>query len=123
MPWSSLAFTVAALSMIGLPPTAGFFSKWYLLLGSVEEKAWLYVAVIVVSSLMNAVYFFRVLERLYLAPHGPHDAEPPAPTVDGDTRPTLVLPVLFLGAALLALGLGNVIVVRTLIQPMLPAGF
>jgi len=123
MPWSSLAFTVAALSMIGLPPTAGFFSKWYLLLGSVEEKAWLYVVVIIVSSLLNAVYFFRVIERLYLAPHEAAGAEAPAPAVNGDTRPTLVLPVLFLGAALLALGLGNVIIVRTLIQPMLPAGF
>jgi multicomponent Na+:H+ antiporter subunit D len=120
MPWTSLSFTIAALSMIGLPPTAGFFSKWYLLLGSVENRSWIYVAVIIISSLLNAVYFFRVIERMYLP-----RADAPAPEVaaGGDSRPTLVAPVVLLGVGLLVLGFGNVAIVRTLIQPMLPAGF
>lgn len=121
MPWTSLSFTVAALSMIGLPPTAGFFSKWYLLLGSIENSAWIYVLVIVASSLLNAVYFFRVIERLYL-PRGEASAEE-VPVVVADNRPSLVVPVVFLALLLVVLGLGNVIVVRQLIQPMLPAGF
>jgi multicomponent Na+:H+ antiporter subunit D len=37
MPWTIGALTIAALGMIGIPPTAGFFSKWYLLLGSIES--------------------------------------------------------------------------------------
>jgi multicomponent Na+:H+ antiporter subunit D len=38
-PWTMAAFTVAALSMVGLPPLAGFFSKWYLALGAIENRA------------------------------------------------------------------------------------
>lgn len=121
MPWTSLSFTIAALSMIGLPPTAGFFSKWYLLLGSIDNRAWIFVFVLVASSLLNAVYFFRVIERLYL-PRGEVPEEAPA-VVPRDTRPTLVGPVVFLALFLLVLGLGNVLIVRHLIQPMLPAGF
>ncbi|OEF97864.1 complex I subunit 5 family protein [Desulfuribacillus alkaliarsenatis] len=66
MPLSMAAFTVAAFSMIGLPPTAGFFSKWYLLKGAVLENLWFFVIVIVISSLLNAIYFFRIIEKIYL---------------------------------------------------------
>ena len=66
MPVTAACFTIAAISMIGLPPTAGFFSKWYLLLGSYEEGRWIYIAVILISRLLNAVYFFRIIERMYL---------------------------------------------------------
>jgi multicomponent Na+:H+ antiporter subunit D len=62
MPWTMAAFVIAALSMIGIPPTAGFFSKWYLLLGTIEARQWVLTGVILVSSLLNAVYFFRVIE-------------------------------------------------------------
>jgi multicomponent Na+:H+ antiporter subunit D len=65
MPWTMAAFTVSALSMIGIPPAAGFFSKWYLLLGSVDAGNWIFAATILLSSLLTAVYFFRVLEQVY----------------------------------------------------------
>ncbi|MBD3334002.1 MAG: NADH/ubiquinone/plastoquinone (complex I) [Candidatus Eisenbacteria bacterium] len=77
MPLTMAAFTVAALSMVGLPPTAGFFSKWYLLLGAVEAHAWVFAGVILVSSLLNAVYFFRVLEQAYLRAGEPAAAPEP----------------------------------------------
>jgi multicomponent Na+:H+ antiporter subunit D len=65
MPLTSLAFTVGALGMIGLPPTVGFFSKWYLGLGAVEAgMPWL-LAVLVASSLLNAAYFLPILHRLW----------------------------------------------------------
>ncbi|MCP4220947.1 MAG: monovalent cation/H+ antiporter subunit D family protein, partial [bacterium] len=63
MPWTMAAFTVAALSMVGLPPMAGFFSKWYLVLGTVKDSNWIFLGVILLSSLLNAVYFFRILEK------------------------------------------------------------
>ncbi len=74
MPWVMAAFSLAAISMIGLPPTAGFFSKWYLILGAVDAGSWIFVAVILVSSLLNAAYFFRVLERVYLKREDPAEA-------------------------------------------------
>ena len=72
MPGTTLAFTVGALGMIGVPPVAGFVSKWYLGLGAVEagQAAWV-VPVLVVSSLLNAAYFLPVLYRAWFR-------EPPA---------------------------------------------
>src|SRR6056297_3740311 len=55
-PWTMAAFTTAAISMVGLPPLAGFFSKWYLALGTIENSNWILLAVILISSLLNAVY-------------------------------------------------------------------
>jgi multicomponent Na+:H+ antiporter subunit D len=66
MPWTSAAFTIAALSMIGIPPTVGFASKVYLILASLETKQFVYVVVLLSSSLMNLIYFGRVLETLYM---------------------------------------------------------
>jgi multicomponent Na+:H+ antiporter subunit D len=66
MPWTSAAFTIAALSMIGVPPTVGFASKVYLILASLETKQFVFVVVLLLSSLLNLVYFGRVLETLYM---------------------------------------------------------
>ncbi|MCE0487991.1 complex I subunit 5 family protein [Ornithinimicrobium sediminis] len=66
MPLTSAAFTVAALGMIGLPPMAGFVSKWQLGLGSIEAgQSWV-VVVLVLSSLLNAAYFLPVVYALWL---------------------------------------------------------
>ncbi len=66
MPKTVIVMVLAALSMVGIPPTAGFFSKWYLALGAVQAGDFIYVAVLVVSSLLNAVYFFRLLEHIFM---------------------------------------------------------
>lgn len=65
MPFTMAAFTIGALSMIGLPLTVGFVSKWYLVLGALKADLWIIVAVILVSSLLTAVYFWRVVEKIY----------------------------------------------------------
>ena len=54
-----VAFAVGALAMIGVPPTCGFFSKWYLILGCIDAEAWAFVGVIMVSSLGMIGYFGR----------------------------------------------------------------
>ena len=59
MPWTMAAFTVGALGMIGVPPIAGFVSKWYLGTGSVAAGADWVIVVLGASSLLNAMYFFR----------------------------------------------------------------
>jgi multicomponent Na+:H+ antiporter subunit D len=61
MPWTMGAFAVGALSMIGVPPTAGFISKWYILLGAIEAQQLFAVGVIIVSTLLNAAYFLPIV--------------------------------------------------------------
>ena len=62
MPLTMTAFVIAGLGLIGVPGTAGFVSKWYLIQGSVEAGHWWMVAVIVVSSVLAVVYIGRVIE-------------------------------------------------------------
>ncbi len=66
MPWTMGAFTIAALSMIGLPPAVGFVSKWYMLSGAMAAQHWLAVAVIIASTLLNAGYFLPIVYRALL---------------------------------------------------------
>jgi len=61
MPFTFGAFGVAALSMIGAPPVAGFVSKWYLLVGAMDAGSLLVVAVLITSTLLNAAYFAPIV--------------------------------------------------------------
>ncbi len=65
MPWTMAAFTVGAFGMIGVPPVAGFISKWYLGLGALEAGEHWVIAVLVGSSLLNAAYFLPILHRVW----------------------------------------------------------
>jgi multicomponent Na+:H+ antiporter subunit D len=78
MPWTMGAFAIGALSMIGLPPAAGFISKWFMLSGAVAAQQWLVVTVITVSTLLNAGYFLPIVYRaFFVAPqHDDHDDHP-----------------------------------------------
>jgi len=118
-PLAMAAFTIAALSLVGLPPTAGFFSKWYLLRGALDADAWLFAVVLLVSSLLGAVYFFRVLEQVYFVqdPSAPN-TDVPSPASPPSWR--MVVPVLTLGAAVLLIGLFNGVLVSSVIQHALP---
>jgi multicomponent Na+:H+ antiporter subunit D len=68
MPWTTLAFTVGALGMIGIPPIAGFVSKWYLGLGGVEAEQYWVLLVLAASTLLNAGYFLPILYRAWFRP-------------------------------------------------------
>jgi multicomponent Na+:H+ antiporter subunit D len=65
MPLSSLAFTVGALGMIGMPPLVGFITKWTLGMGAVQADMPWVIAVLVASTLLNAAYFLPILNRLW----------------------------------------------------------
>jgi multicomponent Na+:H+ antiporter subunit D len=68
MPWTMAAFTLAAFGMIGVPPMAGFISKWYLGLGGLEvDQGWV-VLVLAGSSLLNAAYFLPILRTAWFDP-------------------------------------------------------
>ena len=65
MPWTMASFTLGAFGMIGAPPLAGFFSKWYLGLGALEmNQGWVILA-LSVSSALNAAYFLPILHRAW----------------------------------------------------------
>ena len=68
MPLTMFAFVVGGLGLIGVPLTAGFISKWYLVQAAVEQGAWLVAAAILLGSLLAIVYVWRVVEVAYLRP-------------------------------------------------------
>ena len=65
MPVTMLAFLVGSLSVIGLPPTGGFFSKWYLVLGTLQANQMAMLIVLLVSSLLNAAYFLPIVYKAF----------------------------------------------------------
>jgi multicomponent Na+:H+ antiporter subunit D len=72
MPWTSAAFIVAGFSLIGIPGTAGFISKWYLITAALEQGSlgFALVAILVISSLMAVIYIWRIVEAMYFAEPG-----------------------------------------------------
>ncbi|APG28237.1 NADH dehydrogenase [Syntrophotalea acetylenivorans] len=120
MPLTMAAFTVGAFSMIGVPPTCGFFSKWYLILGAVEAGHWEFVAALLLSSLINAVLFFRIIEIAYFKPA-------PQPTsggvLAGEAPLMLLKPLLLTAFALIVVGISSGPLVSQIIRLALPAGF
>ncbi len=119
MPLTMGAFLIAALSMVGLPPTAGFFSKWYLVLGAMETGMWPYIIVIIISSLLNAVYFFRVIEHVYMKKATP---EMKIPEKGGELPVAMLVPIVVLGAGILIIGILNEPIATQILQYALPGG-
>ena len=68
MPWTMAAFAIGAVSMIGAPPVAGFISKWYLLMGSLDASHWFAVGVVIVSTALNAAYFMPIVYAAFFKP-------------------------------------------------------
>ncbi|MBT8122623.1 MAG: monovalent cation/H+ antiporter subunit D family protein, partial [Gammaproteobacteria bacterium] len=68
MPWTFGAIVLGGLSLIGVPGTAGFISKWYLVVAALEQQAWISVAVILSGSLLAVVYVGKLIEALYFKP-------------------------------------------------------
>ena len=99
MPLTMGAFTVAAFGMIGVPPMAGFISKWHLGIGGIHAGEPWVVAVLVASTALNAAYFLPVLHRAWL--------RAPSPTVQRgaqEAQPALLVPTLVTGLLTVALG-------------------
>jgi len=97
MPWTMGAFTIGALSMIGVPPMAGFISKWYILSGAFQSANWVAISTLAASTLLNAAYFLPILHRAWFrveAPGGKQHGEAPWPAVAALTV-TAALTILF----------------------------
>ncbi len=81
MPITMTAYTIGALSMIGVPPTGGFVSKWYMLAGAFQSERYFVLAVLVISTALNAAYFLPIVFRAFLKEEDdvPHDDHGEAP--------------------------------------------
>ncbi|MBF2760071.1 MAG: monovalent cation/H+ antiporter subunit D family protein [Ectothiorhodospiraceae bacterium AqS1] len=99
MPWTMAAFVVAGLSLIGIPLTAGFVSKWYLLGAALDRGLWPIALLILVSSVVAAIYLWRVASAAFEP--APSDS-PAAGIVEAPW--TMLAPLLFLAAANLWFG-------------------
>ena len=106
MPGTTLAFSVAALGMIGIPPVAGFVSKWYLGLGAVEAgmAAWI-MPVLIASSVLNAAYFLPVLYRAWFRRPDPAWPAEHIPAARFETSAALLWPPVVTATLALAAGL------------------
>ena len=120
MPWTMAAFVIAALSMIGIPPTAGFFSKWYLILGTIATNQWTLAAVILASSLLNAVYFFRVIENAYLEPNHEGGKKYFEGATGTEAPAGMLVPTLIMAATILIIGLSSGKIVSVVLNAAVP---
>jgi multicomponent Na+:H+ antiporter subunit D len=100
MPLTVAAFSIGALGMIGIPPVAGFVSKWYLGVGSIQSGEPWVLLVLAASSLLNAAYFLPLLHRAWLRP----PAEGEGPPEGGEGSAWLIGPALITSAVAVIAG-------------------
>jgi multicomponent Na+:H+ antiporter subunit D len=105
---------VGALSMIGVPPPAGFFSKWYLILGGIQAAHWGFVGALLFSSLVNAVLFFRIIEIGYFE-KSEEEGFNEAPL-------SMLMPLILVAISLVVVGIYSGDIVSTIIQYAVPVG-
>ncbi len=103
MPLTMGAFTIAAFGMIGLPPVAGFISKWYLGLGAVEAGSYWVVLVLLTSSALNAAYFLPIVYRAWFC-EPEEETVPQLRTGRLETQALLLIPVVVTGIFSVAAG-------------------
>ena len=105
MPLTMTAFTIGALGMIGVPPIAGFFSKWYLGWGALEvNKPWV-LLLLVLSGLLNAAYFLPLVYRgWFLSPRADRPQNAPSAARGQEGHWMLLYPVLITAALALLVG-------------------
>ena len=105
MPYASAAFTIAALSMIGIPGTAGFASKVFLILASLDAAQYPFVVILLLSGLLNLVYFWRVIDQMYFV----KTEEPKEAGVGrekGKALPlSMIVPILILASLCIIMGI------------------
>jgi len=107
-PWILGGFVVMAVSMIGLPPTGGFFGKWYIVLSAVESGNYVALAAVIITTLLTLAYLVRVMERLF---RSPKEAAAPA-----ETPPQFRFALAAPAFAALALGLFSDQIVNILVE-------
>jgi multicomponent Na+:H+ antiporter subunit D len=114
-PWTGICLVVFSASILGIPPTAGFFGKWYLIQGALENKDWFVLTAILSALLFNLFYFGKFALFLY-----EHQAPSPA---HGPLSVYRRAPFFLMAALVLFLGILHQDVIRGFIEPALPKAF
>ncbi|MBW1705731.1 MAG: monovalent cation/H+ antiporter subunit D family protein, partial [Deltaproteobacteria bacterium] len=104
MPFTMGAFIVGALSIIGVPPTCGFFSKWYLISGAIQAGHYGFMVALLFSSLVNVILFFRVIEIGFYEPFEDHHGHGSQPVSIAEAPLTMLVPLLIVAAGLVVVG-------------------
>jgi len=120
MPWTCMALLLAILSMVGLPPSAGFVTKWNLILAVLEAEKYLFVVVILASTLLMIVYFWRLVEALYVRA-APEGRRTPIPVREVPAE--MMVPCLALGVLTFGVGIGWLSGILTPVLEAVNAGF
>lgn len=102
MPFTIAAFAVGVFSMIGLPPTLGFTSKWYMLMGAWGEEHYAALAVFALSTLLNAAYFLPILYSAFFGKE-PDDLPQRVKQEHGEAPLTVVISLCITATAIVAL--------------------
>jgi multicomponent Na+:H+ antiporter subunit D len=105
MPYTCAAFVIAAISMIGVPPSVGFVSKLYIILASIEAKQFFFVAILLLSSLLNLIYFWRVIEMMYMKREGSEEDSHLSPVRKDEIPMSMLLPVWVLASLCMVMGI------------------
>lgn len=103
MPLTMGAFTIAVFGMIGLPPVAGFISKWYLGLGAAEAESYWVILVLLASSALNAAYFLPIVYKAWFC-EPEHEEAPRLRPGRLETQALMLIPVMVTGIFSLAAG-------------------
>ncbi len=115
-PWMTAALVVTAMSMVGFPPTGGFFGKWYIMLGALEAQNYLAVGAVVVATILTLAYFVKIFERIFLDGRPSFATPPPAMPF------SLKVSLGTVSAATVLLGLGSDPIIAFLRTVAVPPG-
>ena len=119
MPFSMAAFVIGALSIIGVPPTCGFFSKWYLISGAIAAGHYGFVVALLFNSLVNVVLFFRIIEIGYFEPFADHHVKDDTQIKEAPL--SMLVPLMVVAVGLIVLGIYTGDIVTHIIQFAIPA--
>lgn len=122
MPFTMGAFVVGAMSMIGVPPTCGFFSKWYLIAGAIQAGHYGFMVALLFSSLVNVVLFFRVFEICFYEPFSDHHGHDHHPEPMDEAPLTMLIPLFITAVILILVGLYTGDIVNHIIEFAIPKG-
>ena len=119
MPVTMACFVAVALSIIGVPPTCGFFSKWYLISGGLQAGHYGFVAALLFSSLVNVVLFFRVIEISYYGDFENHHGSGSSPDTIKEAPISMLASLLVVSLGLIVIGIYTGSIVTHIINPIL----
>ena len=116
MPWTVAALIIVALSMIGIPPTGGFFGKWYIILGALDAGNYVAVAAVVAATLLTLAYFAKIFEHVFF------DSTSVVKTIGPEVPGAMKFSMGALSATVIILGIFSDHFVTMILEHALPKG-